>query len=188
MVYIGQTILSLKQRKSNHMKSIRAGSTTYFHNALRKGKFDWDIVCEVANKTCLDNYEVYYIQEFGSQWPGGYNLTSGGGTFTFNDEVKQRMSDAHKDVPLSEEHKKSISKSLIGNTRSLGVYPSDETKQKMSDAKLGDKNHFYGKTHTAKVKEQCRAAQLGHKDSAETKRKKSEAIKLWWANRKEKRI
>lgn len=50
------------------------------------------------------------------------------------------MSKSHKDKKLSPEHKKNISKSLIGNTRNLGLTRSDEYKNKLSKIKKGTTN------------------------------------------------
>ncbi|USK36329.1 hypothetical protein LIT25_18630 [Bacillus sp. F19] len=36
------------------------------------------------------------------------------GGYTFSDELKKKLSDAHKGVKLSEEHRRSLSKSLMG--------------------------------------------------------------------------
>lgn len=40
----------------------------------------------------------------------------------------------------------------IGQTWSIGKKASLETRNKMRDAHLGEKNHFYGKTHTTEVR------------------------------------
>lgn len=54
---------------------------------------------------------------------------------------------------------------------------SKETKEKMSNSKLGEKNSFYGKKHTEEAKEAIRQARLGSHASEETKKKMSEARK-----------
>jgi len=190
MFYVGQTILTLKQRKFNHMKSVRGGSLTYFHNALRKygvDGFDWKIVCEVDSRTCLDNYEVYYIRELNSLHPNGYNLTSGGGTCVFSEETKKKMSESHKGVPLSEEHRKNISDSHMGDKNQFyGKTHTKESKLKMSkNTKVkGKDNPFYGKTHTDETKAKISAKSKSRVVSDETRKRMSEATKLWWKNKK----
>ena len=55
----------------------------------------------------------------------------------FSEETKRKMSEAHKDKHLSEEHKLKISIAKQGNKYRLGKLCSDETKRKMSAAKQG---------------------------------------------------
>ena len=187
--YVGQSILPLDKRQQNHTKSVRQGSTTHFHNALRKNGvagFDWKIICEVNNKTCLDNYEAYYIKEFNTLTPNGYNLTSGGGTCVFSEETKQKMSESARGPrkSLSEETKKKISEAQMGEkNHRCGKSHTDEHKQKISESQMGEKNHFYGKTHIDETKLKISAAAKKRKVSDETRKRMSEATKLWWKNR-----
>lgn len=51
---------------------------------------------------------------------------------------------------------------------------SEETRKKMSIAKMGEKNTFYGKTHTNQTKELIREAQIGRKHTKEHRNKVSE--------------
>ena len=52
---------------------------------------------------------------------------------------------------------------------------SEVTKKRMREAQRGEKNGFYGKTHTEKAKQQNREAQLGKITSEETKQKQRKA-------------
>ena len=188
MTYVGQTILSLDQRKRNHMKSVRRGSTFYFHNALRKhgvDGFEWRVVCEVNNKTCLDNYETFYIKEFKCLAPNGYNLKTGGSSCVFTNEEKLKMSLAHRGKKLSEEHKRKMSESQMGRApTNAGVPHTSEHKQKISESLMGEKNPFYGKKHTEESRHKISEAGKGRIDTDETRKRKSESIKLWWSSRK----
>jgi len=72
--------------------------------------------------------------------------------------------------------------------------PSEETKQRQREAKLGEKHPFYGQTHTEETKQKQREAHLGEKsyrfgkkDSEETKQKKRETH-LGEKNHKSKRV
>lgn len=51
---------------------------------------------------------------------------------------------------------------------------SDETRQKMSEAKKGNKNTFYGKKHTAETRAKISKAQTGRKHTEEHKLKVSQ--------------
>ena len=76
--YIGQTINSLKWRKSKHINEAnRQCDSLYFHNALRKYDFTWDILCKCKSQKELNDKERYYIKEFDSI-KNGYNILPGG--------------------------------------------------------------------------------------------------------------
>ncbi|AGE56241.1 GIY-YIG catalytic domain-containing endonuclease [Paramecium bursaria Chlorella virus NE-JV-1] len=53
--------------------------------------------------------------------------------------------------------------------------PSEESRQKMSDSKKGEKNNMYGKARSEETKEKLREANLGKTLSEETKQKLREA-------------
>lgn len=61
-----------------------------------------------------------------------------------------------------------------GELGSIGVIPSEESRQKMSEAHLGEKNHFYGRQHTEEAKSRMSQANKGRKASDEAKAKMSE--------------
>lgn len=87
-----------------------------------------------------------------------YNLREGGTGGKPNKETCQKISNTLKGRKLSEETKKKISTSLIGNTYLLGYHFSDESKKKISEANKGKKL------------------------SEETKQKMREAKKKYWNN------
>jgi len=127
--------------------------------------------------------------------------------FKHSEETKQKL----RGKTLTEEQKAKITLSLIGNKRTLGLKLSEDTKAKLSEAKKGDKNNFYGKTHseesrlkikqarakqvfTEETKEKLRAARKGRKPalgyvaSPEVRIKMSEAQKKRWAQMKQTRV
>ncbi len=59
----------------------------------------------------------------------------------------------------------------------IGIYPSLETKRKLSEAKLGEKNPMFGKRPSKETRKKMSKAKKGKKLSEETKRKISEAHK-----------
>lgn len=65
--------------------------------------------------------------------------------------------------------------------------PSEETKQKMSESHLGEKNSMYGKTPSGETKQKLREANIGKTASEETKRKISES-QLCDKNHKSRRV
>lgn len=62
-----------------------------------------------------------------------------------------------------------------GDVGSLGVIPSEDTRKKMSDARKGEKNHFYGKHHSEETKQKLSVINSQRKASEETRAKQSAA-------------
>ena len=65
-----------------------------------------------------------------------------------------------------------------------GKHHSDETKKKMSEAQIGEKNHYFGKKHSDETREKMRKSQMGKhgywtgkKHSDATKKRMSESRK-----------
>ena len=61
---------------------------------------------------------------------------------------KQKISNTKTGIKLSKEHKNKISKSLIGNKRTLGYKHSKETKKRMSESSKGV---IFTKEHREKI-------------------------------------
>ena len=72
-----------------------------------------------------------------------------------------------KGSKMSEKAKRKISKARKGqkpwNKGKIGVY-SKATRRKMSEAKNGKKNPFYGKTHSEKTKRKMSKARKGRRN------------------------
>ena len=143
-VYVGQTLYEHRRflaHKSAKRKSL-------FHNAVNKYGFD-NFEYVILHK-CISNnddfikeelnfWERFYIREFNSVYPNGYNLTDGGdGTsgYKFSDDTKTKMSVTRNDYyksndpywknkKFSYETRQKISNALKG--RSL----SDDTIKKL---------------------------------------------------------
>jgi group I intron endonuclease len=157
-VYIGQTINSLNRRISNHYKDSKKSNYS-FMNALRKYKredWNWDIIDNAYDLDQLNLKEEFWIIFFDSINKNiGYNLKMGGSNKTFNEEVKRRISEAHKGKKKSKEHIESMRKVRIGkylwskekrkalskrhkeNKVGVGIPKSEEHKKNLSKSKLG---------------------------------------------------
>lgn len=83
-VYVGQTTLSLEERKSYHEREsiCKTRKTVKFHNALLKYGFDnfrWEVLKECDSQEELDYYEKLYIALYHAcDRNKGYNLKLGG--------------------------------------------------------------------------------------------------------------
>ena len=165
--YIGITTRSIARRWYEH-KFVSNSCGKLLAKAINKYGADAFEIKPIASAKTLDNLkkiEKELITQFNTKVPFGYNLTNGGdGVFGFkqSEEQKKRNGDLKR-----------------------GTKHSDETKEKMKIAHLGQNNHFYGKTHSddskAKIsatKQGCAGPWLGKPRSEETKRKISESLKI----------
>jgi predicted XRE-type DNA-binding protein len=83
LAYVGYHIGNdLSERWRGHLQSVREGSKTHFHNAIRKyGKDKFHIIPVCSGHVLIAELrilEIYYIRCFNTRTPHGYNLTRGG--------------------------------------------------------------------------------------------------------------
>lgn len=171
-VYIGKTTRTAEERWVSMLYEVRRGGNSLIHNAIRKHgaeAFVTDILHETDSYEDLSAMETFFILQHRShERSHGYNLTLGGdgaapGELNFmwgkthTDEVKAKI-----------------------RTFRLGRKQTEETKRKISDASRGEKNGFYGRTHTSeRALEGCRKGGLSHlgkKRDPEVGRKISKAL------------
>lgn len=133
------------------------------------------------------------------------NRTDGGdgiSGFIHSKETRKKMSDSQRGEKNhmygkthSEEHKRRISKTLMGRliseetrkkmseskkgekSQNYGKKLSQETKRKLSESKKGEKNHNFGKQLSEETKRKMSDSHKGKSLSDETKRKISESMK-----------
>jgi len=192
-VYIGQTKSQLVRRKNQHIYTAMHSSKLYFHNAIRKyGKdnFDWSVVRVCDNIDEMNVFEQYYILYYDSM-NNGYNLTSGGLNWIRTKETRRKLSLANSHRKLSEESKKKIGDANRGNKH------TNNAKKKISDAsKLMHREKvkngiihapFLNKKHTDKTLKKMVRTSKKLWDSPGYREKMSEAQKLSWKNRRNKK-
>ena len=169
--YVGQTI-DIERRKRAHFAT---SSNYYISHAMRKyGKaaFVFEVL-EVCSEEMLDDRECHWIAALDCIRPNGYNLLSGGANGRHTQETREKMSQSSRGEknpqwgkPLSEEHRKKLSKALKGKTHTpetkkhlskvlrgkgngmFGKKQSKETLAKLSEALKGEKNGMFGRKHT----------------------------------------
>lgn len=157
--YIGQTTSINNRWKPSAYKSCYK-----FYGAIQK--YGWDnftheIICICKTESEANQKEAYYIELYNSI-ESGYNILPGG--------TPQR----------------GANNPMYG--KSATDYMTDEEialwKQHLSEARMGEKNHFYGKHHTDETKEKIRATKVGIPCpvnlSDEQREAISKRVKAWW--------
>lgn len=164
--YVGITTRSLSRRWYEH-RFVENSCGQLLGKAIKKyGEENFEIKPIASAKTLenLKSIEKDLIAQFKTKVPFGYNLTDGGdGVFGYKHDpvLVKRLADAKR-----------------------GTKASEETKEKMRIAHLGENNHFYGKNHTEKAKRKNAEAHkglpgywVGKQRDEETRKKISESLK-----------
>lgn len=155
LIYIGKTTKNLDERRKAHLNAARNNSSARIHSAMREFGFDnfeFTLLDTADDIDTLNELEIYYINKFNStDLSIGYNDHEGGDiNMMHSDRIREKHSDSmkcedvrhkisntlkayRKDNPFTEEHRKNLSKSMMGNhnfgsgdTRSIGCYCIDE--------------------------------------------------------------
>lgn len=89
-MYVGQTARDLVTRWNEHKSRSNPSDGTYLHNAIAKyGEENFSIkVIEEVQDALLSESEQFYIKQYNSLYPNGYNLTIGGEGVTKIDSQK----------------------------------------------------------------------------------------------------
>jgi group I intron endonuclease len=162
--YVGITKFSIEERFSQHIK--RGFLLTEAIQKYGQKNFSVKIIEEVESTERAYELEIFYIKEYNTKVPHGYNLTDGGdGIFGWeaSEEYRQECSERLK---------------LLHKEKKVGMYGkthSEETKNKMSDASKGKaKPWLVGVKKSEETKEKIRQKNLGKNLSEETRKKISE--------------
>ena len=169
----------IRQHKKGKQFIDREIQRTGWHN------WDWWIVEKHVPANLITEREQFWIRQYNSVFPQGYNKTFGGiGNITVSDDTRAKiskaalerdmsgennpmygkhhseeaialMSEARKRENLSDETLAKMSEAQKGKTL------SEKTRAKISEATKGEKNGFFGKHHTEEAKEKDRQAHLG---------------------------
>jgi group I intron endonuclease len=160
--YVGITKFSITERFYQHAK--RGFILTEAIKKYGENKFFIELIEEVDTAGRAYEMEQYYIKEYNTKVPCGYNLTDGGDgifgwevTEEFRQECSERVKQLHKEKKIGMHGKKH----------------SDKTKKKMSDSAKGN-THAAGRVVSEKSKQKLRERNLGKTLSDETKKKISE--------------
>jgi len=157
--YIGLTVQSLDERIKNHVRSVRLGSKTHFHNALRlygTEAFEW---CVLETSSDLPEAEQFYIAYLRALGAKLYNMTPGGDGVVNAPEVFAKIKAAWTPEKRFEQGRKMfgdnnpmrnpkvVARARVSISRgTLGIKKSEQHCANISKSKRGSLNPMYGKT------------------------------------------
>ncbi len=192
----------LRTRWTTHRSFAKRGSRSLISMAMRKHGIEkfhitsiWSGYIPVGK---LQMLEKYYIRSFQTKVPNGYNLTDGGDGapgFRHSDSERERRREKMKlqcstgNIPSLLGKKRDpeiVAKIAASNRGQKRSSPSEETRRRLSLAKIGNKNGL-GTKHTQDTINRRRAARAGYRHSEETKSKisASNGIRHWGAKASE---
>lgn len=97
-----------------------------FHNFL------WEIIYQSLDKQhTLNEMEQYFINQYDTIHPNGYNMKIGGSGGNLSDESKKKISEKRKGIIFTKEHRDRLSISHLGKKH------TEEQKKKISDSLKG---------------------------------------------------
>lgn len=194
-IYIGQSI-DCERRKTNYKWGASKNQPRIHYSILKHGwdnhKFEIIHQCEEEELNDLESYYIELYQSFNMEY--GLNLQSGGNTYKWSDESREKASESHKGKLHTEEEKKKMSESNKGRIFSeehrkniseaakkrTGQKHSDETKKKISKSGKGKHHHKHSEEAKKKMSITRKGKNTwsrGRKLSEETKTKISESNK-----------
>ena len=180
--YIGISIYDPEKRRIK--EHLNGRGSKYLSKSVKKyGKesFSYEIIEQNIFPELLPELEIYHIKKHNTIRPHGYNLTEGGEGalgYKHTEESLLKMSQARKKRVISDETRRRTSESLKGRI------VSDETRKKISKSNKGkhnnlsgDKNYFFGKTHSEITRKKISDSQKGRIISSEHRQKISNFMK-----------
>ena len=190
-VYIGQTIRTVEERYQRHLSEAKRRTNRPLYDSMNHygiGNFMVETIVEADNAK-LNELEAFYISEYNSTDRAvGYNLTTGGDScrVCLSEEAEAKRVAKIVAAHLGTKQSRETIEKRVAKVR--GRKCSEDAKQRMSEAQ---KERFkyspgtrLGAVTTDEMKQKLREANLGKKQSEETKLKRKESIsKLkWWNN------
>ena len=175
--YYGRSIQPLAKRKYGHNYAAKNGSELYFHRAIRKygDKMEWNVIEKIKHENreqlldILNKKEITYISNDNTLYPGGYNLSRGGGNYGHT--LINRTGKTYEEI-YGEENANEIKKKQKENNAYYwkGKKQSKELIKKRIESKKGFK-------HSEESKEKTRQSLLGVKHTKERRKARSELYK-----------
>ena len=179
--YIGITARSLGKRISEHEQSDYPLGKAIQHYGIENFKIE--ILAEGKTINELSELERSYIASCQSNDPKyGYNLTDGGEHIEgwhHTEQSRVKISAALKGKVFTEEHKEALRQANLGeNNPMYGKHLTAEQKAKLSAALSGANNPLYGIPRSEEVKAKISATKLANGRSEEAIAKTKEACSI----------
>jgi group I intron endonuclease len=114
-----------------------------------KDSFTMKLLIVAHTQEIADHWECHFIERYDTI-KNGYNIRGGGSRGRISESTREKL-----------------------RQKAIGRVPSEETRKKLSVAGSGERNPFYGKTHTEEAKEKM--SRKGMKHSSESLAKMSKA-------------
>jgi hypothetical protein len=159
----------------------------YFWHAIQKygwDNFDHEVVASTVTKEEADNFERLLIKKMDSTNPNkGYNLQDGGShgrpselsrenirkaaqKRSQNEEWRRKQKESHVGLQVGENNsmygkKHSEEAKQKQREASLGKHPSEETRNKMRESHLGEKNSMFGKSRSEDTRQKISETNKG---------------------------
>lgn len=176
--YIGKTVGSLLRRKGKHLDDAKGGCNFVFHRALRKYGFEnfmWQGIFFSTSEAKLVEKEMEYIKSRNTKLPNGYNMTDGGDGFSgyvAPPELRAKRREYQLGRKKSEETRKRISEAKMGMpSNRKGLKWPEEWKKRRSEACLGRRVSEEAKRKISSTLKGRPSPNKGKKMSEETKQK-----------------
>ena len=170
--YIG---ISIHEPEKGRIKKHLSGQgNRIIANAVKKyGKdaFTYEVLEANVFDEFLPELEVFYIAQFNTVVPHGYNLTYGGDHKIPCEQTRRKMSEAKKGRKHSVKARMNMSEAKKGKK---GKPHSAETRMKLSRLNKGEKNPNFGEKRSAKTRRKISESNRGQKRSESTCRRVSE--------------
>lgn len=177
--YIGITSVGVYERWSGHLKETRRGTKTPLNSAIKRyGGDAFELkVLAIADWDYLNELEAKAIVAFGTLWPRGYNLRTGGSQFSPHPESIAKQAAKMRGRKWSEDRKAAHSiamsrpevKALCAAPH-IGRKASEETRAKMRASRNG-------RAPSRATMEAAWTANRGAKRSEETRERMRNAIR-----------
>jgi len=138
--YIGYSSDWKSRRRLHKLNSKKNNKNYIFYNSIRKHGFEnfvWESIYQSLDKQhTLEVMEQYFINEYCTMWPHGYNMKFGGSGGNLSDQAKKKISEKRKGIIFSDEHIKNLSISHLGKKH------TEEQKIKISNSLKGKKKNL----------------------------------------------
>jgi group I intron endonuclease len=163
VVYVGQTIQKLRDRKLRHYSDVRTGRDSILCRAFRKHGLDcfefFEIENDISSAKELNKKEKFYIKKYGTFPPGSncYNMTEGGrSSCEFSEEYRLKLSVSQKkryEDPKERQRTSETSKKMYLENPDINRKKAKAMKKRYEDnPELREKQSILSKTDIRYIK------------------------------------